>query len=61
MDWRNLIVSTKEDCLGGLTTGKWADLAFFGRDLSRIPADEWLEAKVEMTILDGEIVYGKEA
>ena len=49
--------SRRQDHLGKLAPGKWADLTVFDRDLTRLSPDEWLEAKVELTIVNGEIVY----
>lgn len=49
----------KEDRLGSLTTGKLADLTIFARDLFEVPVREWPEVPVEMTVIDGEIVYRK--
>jgi len=51
--------SRREQQLGKLAAGMWADLTIFDRDLTRLPPDEWLEAEVEMTIIGGEIVYRK--
>jgi hypothetical protein len=51
--------SRREEHLGKLAPGMWADLSVFDRDLSRLPPDEWLQAKVELTIIGGEIVYRK--
>jgi hypothetical protein len=43
---------------GSLAPGKLADLVVLSRDIFRIPPDEILSARVEMTVLDGRIVYG---
>ena len=51
--------SRKEKYLGAVTPGRWADLTVFDQDLSRIPPEQWASAKVEMTIVNGEIVYQK--
>jgi predicted amidohydrolase YtcJ len=47
----------KEGKLGSLTPGKIADLTVFEKDLFKIPAIEWPNVQVEMTIINGEIVY----
>lgn len=47
----------KEKHLGSLAPGNWADLTVFAQDLTVTPAEAWPEVEVEMTIIDGEIVY----
>jgi predicted amidohydrolase YtcJ len=47
----------KEEALGTLAPGKWADLTVFGADLFELPWEQWLRTAVEMTIVGGEIVY----
>jgi len=47
----------KEQVLGSLAPGKKADVAVFARDLSRVPAQDLPSVPVEMTLVDGEIVY----
>lgn len=47
----------KENKLGSLTPGKIADLTIFEKDLFEIPVKEWPNVQVEMTIIDGKIVY----
>ncbi len=49
----------KEDHLGALEPGNWADLTVFEKDLTTTPAQEWHTVDVEMTIVDGDIVYSK--
>jgi predicted amidohydrolase YtcJ len=53
-------VSRKEDRLGGLAAGKKADLVVFGQDLFRVPPDRLSSVPVELTMVDGEIVYRAE-
>ncbi len=48
----------KEDTLGMLKPGFLADLTVFASDLTNVPADIWHTIGVEMTIIDGQIVYG---
>ena len=43
--------------LGSLSPGKRADLAVFDRNLYTIPPQEILEARVDLTVFDGEIRY----
>ena len=49
--------SRKEQVLGSLTPGKKADVTVFGRDLFRVTPSELASVPVEMTLLDGEVVY----
>ena len=49
----------KENVLGSIEKGKWADLTIFEKDLSQVPVSEWKNVKIEKTIIDGEIVYEK--
>lgn len=48
-----------EDKIGSLETGKYADLVVWNEDLYTIPTDRLKDLKVEMTMLNGEIVYKK--
>lgn len=43
--------------LGSIEVGKRADLVFWDRDLLRCEPEQILDAQVEMTVLDGKIVY----
>ncbi len=47
------------DDIGALEAGKLADVIVVDRDLFSIPAEEIKEAGVELTIMDGRIVYEK--
>ncbi|MDR1573563.1 MAG: amidohydrolase family protein [Clostridiales Family XIII bacterium] len=49
----------REEELGTLEAGKLADIVVFDRNLFGIEAREILNAKVRMTVQDGEIVYEK--
>jgi hypothetical protein len=51
--------SYKEESLGTLAPGKWADLTVFEKDLFSLAPEEWSDLKVETTIINGEIVYEK--
>ncbi|HSC71932.1 MAG TPA: amidohydrolase, partial [Candidatus Methylomirabilis sp.] len=50
-------VSKKERELGSLVPGKRADLTVFGRELFQMPADQVRSAAVEMTMVNGDVVY----
>lgn len=43
---------------GSITPGKLADLAVLSHDVFALPAEALLEARVEMTIFDGRVVFG---
>jgi predicted amidohydrolase YtcJ len=51
--------SKKEKFLGALTPGRFADLTVFARDLFQVPPEEWTSVGIEMTVVNGEIVYRK--
>ena len=51
--------SRKERFLGAITPGRLADLTVFAQDLFQVPPEEWLSVQIEMTVVDGEIVYRK--
>lgn len=51
--------SGRENELGTIAPGKLADLTIFNQDLFCVPKDQWPEIEVEMTIVNGEIVYTK--
>ncbi len=46
-----------ENIKGSIATGKLADLVVLSRDPAKIPPDELKDIKVEMTIIDGKIVW----
>ena len=46
---------------GSITPNKVADLIILNKDLSNLPLDEIKDLEVEMTILNGEIVWEKRA
>ncbi len=46
---------------GSITPGKQADLVVFNGDPTKLPADEIKDLEVEMTILNGKIVWDKKA
>lgn len=47
----------REDEIGSLSAGKFADLVVLDKDIFKIPEEELLERKVIMTIMDGNIIY----
>ncbi|KIX10869.1 amidohydrolase [Dethiosulfatarculus sandiegensis] len=49
----------KEDVLGKIAPGAWADMTIFAKDLAQTPAEEWIGVDTEMTIIGGEVVYQK--
>jgi predicted amidohydrolase YtcJ len=51
--------SGKEDRLGSLEPGKLADLTIFEENLKELPATEWHEVPVDMTIIGGEVAFSK--
>jgi predicted amidohydrolase YtcJ len=50
-------VSGRQERSGSIRVGKWADLTVFAQDLFGVPASEWPFVPVEMTIVNGEVVY----
>ncbi|MFS0645957.1 amidohydrolase [Siminovitchia sp. 179-K 8D1 HS] len=51
----------RENEIGTLEKGKLADVIILDRNLFHVPEKEILDAKVEITIVDGQIVYEKAA
>jgi len=51
--------SFDEDKVGTIEPGKYADFVILDRDISAIPPEQITEAKVEMTIVGGKVVYEK--
>jgi predicted amidohydrolase YtcJ len=49
----------KEAELGSIESGKKADLTVFGQDLFETPSETWHEVDIEMTVVNGEVVYRK--
>ena len=54
-------VSRKEDDLGSLAPGKKADLVIFSQNLFQIAPDDLASVDVEMTMINGEVLYRKDA
>jgi hypothetical protein len=51
----------QETIKGSITPGKLADLVVLNGDPTKVPADEIKNLQVEMTILNGEVAWSKEA
>ena len=49
----------EETIKGSITPGKLADLVVLNGDPTKVPADEIKDLQVEMTILNGEVVWSK--
>jgi predicted amidohydrolase YtcJ len=49
----------RENQLGSIAPGKWADLTILEQDLFNLPAEEWRAVKTAMTVVHGEVVYRK--
>ena len=47
----------REDVLGSLAEGYFADIAVIDRDLFATPADDLINSRVIMTVMDGNIIY----
>jgi len=47
----------RENKLGSIAAGKWADLTIFNQDLFSLTPDYWADVKTETTVVHGEIVY----
>jgi len=46
-----------EERLGSIEEGKLADMVVLGEDILTVPAEEIIDISVEMTIVDGKVVY----
>lgn len=53
----NAYAAFMEDEVGSITPGKRADITVLDRDILEIPEEEIPSARVELTILDGEVAY----
>ena len=49
--------SGRQEQSGSIRVGKWADLTVFAQDLFVVPASAWPSVPVEMTIVNGEVLY----
>jgi len=50
-------VAGRQEQSGSIRVGKWADLTVFAQDLFVVPPSEWPSVPVEMTIVNGEVLY----
>ena len=55
----NAFAAFEEDIKGSLSVGKLADITVLTKDITTIPDEEILSAKVAYTIIGGKVVYGK--
>jgi len=53
----NAYASFDEDRLGSLTPGKIADLVVLSQDIMTVPEEEITSARVDFTVIGGEVVY----
>jgi predicted amidohydrolase YtcJ len=51
------LATGRENELGSITPGKWADLVVLDRDIFAVDPTEIAQAQVVMAVLDGEVVY----
>lgn len=57
MTWNAAFGAFEENIKGSIETGKLADLTVLSQDIMSISENRILETKVEMTIIDGQVVY----
>jgi predicted amidohydrolase YtcJ len=55
--WANAYASFEEDVKGMLASGKLADMVVLSKDILTVPDDEIRDARVDLTILGGKVVY----
>ncbi len=55
----NAYAAFQENNLGSVSIGKWADLTVLSQNLLTTPENEILNTEVEMTIVNGKILYRK--
>ncbi len=51
--------SGRETSLGSISPGKRSDMTVFEKNLFEVAPEDWTSIPVEMTMIDGEIVYQK--
>ena len=51
----------EENLKGSIEVGKLADFTVFSQNIMQVPEDDLLKTTVEMTIVDGKVVYQKDA
>jgi predicted amidohydrolase YtcJ len=52
--------SFDEDTLGSIEVGKHADIVVLGKDILTVPTETIIDIPVDMTIIEGKIVYKRE-
>jgi predicted amidohydrolase YtcJ len=57
--WNAAYLEGTEDTKGSIEVNKIADFVVLDKDIMTCPHDEILKTNVLMTIINGEIVYGK--
>ncbi len=57
--WGSSFSAFEESRKGTLETGKFADITVLDTDLFETSPDEWLDAEVSYTIVDGKVVYSR--
>ncbi len=55
--WNGAYASNEDDIKGSSEVGKLADLPVVDRDIFTVPVDEILDARVDMTLVGGRVVY----
>jgi hypothetical protein len=53
--------SFDEGKLGSIEVGKLADMVVLGQDILTVPPEKIIDTPVDMTIIDGKIVYKRKA
>ena len=48
-----------EDRLGSIEVGKLADMVVLGRDILTMPPEEIIDTPIDMTLIDGKVVYDR--
>ncbi len=51
----------EEDISGSIEPGKFADMVVLGKDILTVPTETIIDIPIDMTIVDGKIVYQREA
>jgi hypothetical protein len=46
-----------EDKLGSIEEGKLADMVVLGNDILTVPTEKIIDIPIEMTIINGEVIY----
>ena len=49
-----------EDRLGSIEVGKLADMVVLGRDILTVPPEEIIDTPIDMTLVDGRVVYRRD-